>query len=120
MRDNAKSSKRMILWGGLFNYLHFGNVNPFRHYLTINELKNIGSEALIDDMRLLFSSPFEVYYYGPNSKEIVLDRLRPLSDNLELIDFKKNEVSFVPLKYDESIFLNHFNLLWINTSCIKK
>lgn len=112
MRKNAKSSKRMILWGGLYNYLHYGTDNPFRHYLTIKELKKIGSTGLIDVIKSLFSQPFEAYYYGPDEKNVLLEKIKPLTQNLELIHFEHNSKSFKPIQHKiNRIYFSHYEMI---------
>ncbi|MGL1892306.1 MAG: insulinase family protein [Spirochaetaceae bacterium] len=102
MRRNAKSSKRIILWGGLYNFLHYGKDNPFRHYLTLRELKHIGSKKLIDIIQEIFTSPFELYYYGPTSSSNLKPILKDFSNKFELKHLEKETKPFIPLKHSKA------------------
>ena len=71
-RENAKLSKRTILWSGMFNYGKYGKDNPFTYRLSEQELKKIRPNELISIIKNLFSYKQRVLYYGPdNSSEAV-------------------------------------------------
>ncbi|QEN04472.1 insulinase family protein [Thiospirochaeta perfilievii] len=112
MRENAKSSKRVILWGGLYNYLHFGKDNPFRYYLTLRELKRVGSEKLIDIIHTTFSSNFEIFYYGPSKKDSLIEKLNDFSNKLENSENTKETKIFTPKKHGKALgYFTNYNMV---------
>lgn len=112
MRKNAKSSKRMILWGGLYNYVYHGKNSPFRHYLTLKSLRSIGSEKLIKLLENLFHGAFEFYYYGPSSKDEVVRELSLLSDQLPLKETLNKRSKFTLTNHKESkFFFTHYDMV---------
>ena len=66
-REDAKLSKRTILWSGMFNYGKYGKDNPFTYRLSEQELKNIKPKELISIIKNLFSYKQRVLYYGPDN-----------------------------------------------------
>ncbi|MBK8551939.1 MAG: insulinase family protein [Ignavibacteria bacterium] len=71
-REDAKLSKRTILWSGMYNYGKYGKDNPFTYRLSEEELKNIKASELIKILKDIFSYKQRVLYYGPEStSEIV-------------------------------------------------
>jgi zinc protease len=112
LRENAKNSKRAILWGGLYNYLHYGNDNPFKYYLTIKAIKKLGKNSLIKAIGDVFTGSGEFFYYGPLSREEVQTRLEAFSDMLgyKSIEYKKK--NFTLLKYANPRFLfSHYDMV---------
>ncbi|MBN2618213.1 MAG: insulinase family protein [Spirochaetales bacterium] len=85
-RENAKNSKRVILWGALYNYIHYGKDNPFRYYIPLSKLKKIGSTEFLNTIKNAFLNPFEIYYYGPDNKDFVSNMLKDLSQKLKIED----------------------------------
>ncbi len=109
LRGNAKSNKRTILWGGMYNYLHYGKDNPFLFYLKLRELKKIGSKTLIDTLRDLFSAEFEIYYYGPGNIEHISELTRSFSQTMPYVKNETVRKVFQPQICSEpkSYFVNY-------------
>jgi len=68
-RDDAKLSKREILFNGLFSYGKYGKHSPFTNILSTDELKNLNSKELISIINSLTSFDHHVLYYGSNTPE---------------------------------------------------
>ena len=96
IRDNAKSSKRVILWGALYNALHYGKENPFRFYISLWNLRKIGRVKLLKILCNTFSSGFEVFYYGPEKSTKVVNDLTLLTSKLtnNLYDTEKKILKY--------------------------
>ncbi len=63
-RSDAKLSKRVLLFGGLYSWGVYGPDSPFRDVLSEKELKKQDPQALMDEIRRLFSLPHQIFYYG--------------------------------------------------------
>lgn len=109
LRKNAKNSKRIILWGGMFNYVHYGKKNPFKHYLKISEIRRIGLKEIVDVVKNTFLEEVEYYYNGSLDLNIVLDKINSLNESLPFngnkyhlkkFDFIKSNNRFVFANYD--------------------
>jgi len=74
-REDAKLSKRTILWSGMFNYGKYGKDNPFTYRLSEQELKNIRSKELISIIKNIFSYKQRVLYYGPESSSEAVSQI---------------------------------------------
>ncbi|MEO8665486.1 MAG: insulinase family protein [Ignavibacteria bacterium] len=74
-REDAKLSKRTILWSGMFNYGKYGKDNPFTYRLSEEELKSTKPEELINIIKELFSFHQRVLYYGPESSEKIVSSI---------------------------------------------
>lgn len=74
-REDAKLSKRTILWSAMFNYGKFGKDNPFTYRLSEKELKEIKAEELIKIIKEIFSYKQRVLYYGPESSSEIISHL---------------------------------------------
>lgn len=74
-RENAKLSKRTILWSGMFNYGKYGKDNPFTYRLSEQELKSIKPNELISIIKNLFSYKQRVLYYGPESPSTIVSEI---------------------------------------------
>lgn len=111
-RKNSKSSKRMILWGGLYNYLHYGVDNPFRYYLSISKLRAVGRKRLLNTIRDTFSTNFDLYYYGPDESSMVKGVMKRFSDNIPLKTITKQLKHFPMKEYKQSRFLfSHYDMV---------
>ena len=63
-REDAKLSKRSILYGGLLNYGQYGDDSPIKHKLDKEELNNLDANNLVAKIKDLTSYEHYIYYYG--------------------------------------------------------
>ena len=63
-REDAKLSKRSILYGGLLNYGQYGDDSPIKHKLDKEELDNLDANNLVAKIKNLTSYEHYIYYYG--------------------------------------------------------
>lgn len=108
LRKNAKSNKRLILWGAMYNQVHYGSDNPFRYYLTLRELRQIGSLQLIESIKKIFNRELEFYYYGPEDKGRVLESIKPLTNKSgDKVQFKRKEFKLLKSNRSRFLFVNY-------------
>lgn len=94
-RQDAKLSKRTILWSGMYNYAKYGKENPFTYRLSEEELKKIKPEELIRIIKNLFSIKQRVLYYGPESSDKIkslLNKYHKLPSELTTLPVKNKFV----------------------------
>ena len=63
-RENGKTQKGNILWNGLFNYGKYGENSRLRNIYTVDELKAMNPEELVDLVKELKNYKQRVFYYG--------------------------------------------------------
>ncbi len=96
-RENGKTQKSNIMWGGLMNYGLYGENSRFRDILQIDELKAISPEELVAIIKDLKNYKQRVFYYGKDidnaittieKNHIVLDELKdyPVAKKYQKID----------------------------------
>jgi len=99
-REDAKLSKREILFNGLFNYGKYGKQSPYTNIVSSEELKNLNSNELIPIINSITSFQHRVLYYGSNTPteiEAILNNLHkvpaPLLATPSPIKFEKVEAN---------------------------
>ena len=75
-RTDDKLSKNKILFEGLINYGKFGPISPFTNVLGNEELEQLTSRELLEEVHSLLQYRHRVLYYGPASSSEVLRELR--------------------------------------------
>lgn len=63
-RQDRKTDKKRILWGGLRNYGTYGENSPLRNIYTITELQKIKPKELVDKIKELKNFKQRIFYYG--------------------------------------------------------
>ncbi|MGB0892340.1 MAG: M16 family metallopeptidase, partial [Flavobacteriaceae bacterium] len=63
-RQNGKTQKGNILWGGLMNYGKYGENSRLRDILQIDELKAINPEELVNIIKGMKNFKQRIFYYG--------------------------------------------------------
>lgn len=111
LRDNAKSSKRIILWGGMYNYLHYGPGNPFKYYLRLGELKRIGFKKTTDIIKTIFSSEIDFHYEGPLTPEELTPVIRDFSNKFEFSSNTFKLKSFPFTRSEEDFLFCHYDMV---------
>jgi predicted Zn-dependent peptidase len=101
-REDAKLSKRSILWGGMVNYAKYGKENPFTYRLSEEELKSTTPEELIKVIKNLFSYKQRVLYFGPKSAEEVAASVNSSHKVPAKLKDAESEDKFTELDYDET------------------
>ncbi|TKD66120.1 pitrilysin family protein [Flavobacterium sp. ASW18X] len=68
-REETKANKGAILWNGLFSYGQYGENSPTRDIYTINELKQMQPQTLVDLIKGLKEYKHRFFYYGKDIEE---------------------------------------------------
>lgn len=63
-RNDAKSNRNQIMFGGLMNYGMFGPESSFRNIYTMEELRAINPNDLVQTIKDLKNYQHRVFYYG--------------------------------------------------------
>ncbi|WP_196892671.1 M16 family metallopeptidase [Aureivirga marina] len=63
-RQNTKTQKASILWGGLHNYGKYGENSRFRNILSYKEMMDINPQELVDLVKGIKDFKQRVFYYG--------------------------------------------------------
>jgi len=84
-REDGKTQKGNIMWGGLMNYGLYGKNSRFRDIFQIDELKNIDPEELVTIIKDLKNYKQRIFYYGKdiNNAIVALDEQHILPENLK-------------------------------------
>jgi predicted Zn-dependent peptidase len=109
-REDAKLSKRAILWSAMNNYGMYGSKSPFTNILSQSELKSIKAEELTGIIKDLTSYKHKILYYGPMevpALQAVLSKLhktpadlKPLPEETKFILRETNENIVYVVDYD--------------------
>ena len=106
-REDAKLSKRSILYGGLLNYGQYGDDSPIKHKLDKEELDNLDANNLVAKIKDLTSYEHYIYYYGRkevsevksllNMYHITPNELQPIKQSKKFseLSMDSNKVYFV-------------------------
>ncbi len=70
-REDGKTQKGNILWNGLLNYGKYGENSSLRNIYTIDELKNINPQELVDKIKNLNNFKQRAFYYGKDIEAAV-------------------------------------------------
>ncbi|WP_298543464.1 M16 family metallopeptidase [uncultured Aquimarina sp.] len=96
-RQNSKTEKSNILFGGLWNYAHYGEKSSFRNIYSLSELQKIKPQKLIDKVKELRNFKQRIFYYGKNYKAAItsIDKHHKTTNELQnypdKIEFKERE-----------------------------
>ncbi len=63
-RNDAKANRSQIMFNGLMNYGQYGPESPLRDIYTLDELKTINPEALVQVLKDLKNYKHRIFYYG--------------------------------------------------------
>lgn len=67
-RDNGKTQKENILYGGLMNYGKYGENSPLRNIIQIEEMKSYNPQELVELVKDLKNFKQRIFYYGKDLK----------------------------------------------------
>ncbi|WP_315536705.1 insulinase family protein [Prevotella koreensis] len=68
--DNKKNQQAN--YRALLNYCMYGEYNPTRNDISIDELRNTDPQAMLDMLKQLMKYEHTLLYYGPSSKESLI------------------------------------------------
>lgn len=68
-REETKSDKGAIMWNGLWEYGQFGNESRLRDIYTIEELKAVNPQELVELVKNLRNYEHHFFYYGKNEQD---------------------------------------------------
>ncbi|WP_346883255.1 insulinase family protein [uncultured Algibacter sp.] len=83
-RQNNKTSKRSILQSGLVNFAKYGENSRLRNIISVNELKSINPQELVDLTKKLKNYKQRLFYYGKdvNAAIAAVNQFHKLSGEL--------------------------------------
>ncbi|WP_425075396.1 M16 family metallopeptidase [Psychroserpens sp. S379A] len=94
-RQDGKSQKGNILYGGLMNYGKYGENSRLRNILQANELKDINPQSLVDIVKDLKNYKQRIFYYGKdvdaaltalNTNHVVPSELKDYSEPMVYVE----------------------------------
>ncbi|MEL4308425.1 M16 family metallopeptidase [Joostella sp. CR20] len=65
-REDGKANKSNILWNGLMNYGKYAENSRLRDIYTIEELKDLNPQELVEEFKALKDFKQRIFYYGNN------------------------------------------------------
>lgn len=68
-REETKANKGSIMWNGLMSYGQYGENSRLRDIYTIEELKTINPEELVDIVKDLRNYKHRLFYYGKDKEQ---------------------------------------------------
>ncbi len=68
-REETRSNKGEIMWSGLWDYGQYGENSSLRDIYTIEELKTVDPEELVETVKNLRNYEHHFFYYGKNKDE---------------------------------------------------
>ncbi len=83
-RTDAKLAKKKILFEAMTNYGKYGPSSPFTNILSNEQLEQVTSKELLDEVHKLLQYSHRVLYYGPATSSEVLSELRSVRHYPEL------------------------------------
>ncbi|MCS6989831.1 MAG: insulinase family protein [Chloroherpetonaceae bacterium] len=118
-RANQKLNKNVILNRAMASYAKYGKTSPFTYVLSESELRALSPDEMVALLRSLPSYEHRVLFYGPMTKEKLVETLsrlhrapdarRPVLPNREFpeLPIDENQVYFVnyDMKQAEILFL---------------
>ncbi len=108
-REDAKLSKRSILYGGLLNYGQYGDDSPIKHKLDKEELNNLDPNDLVAKIKELTSYQHYIYYYGRKEVDEVKSLLSKYHQTPNVLKAIKKPKNFKELSMDSNkvYFVNY-------------
>jgi len=108
-REDAKLSKRSILYGGLLNYGQYGEDSPIKHKLNKEELNNLDPNDLVAKIKDLTSYQHYIYYYGRKEVDEVKSLLSKYHQTPNVLKAIKKPKNFKELSMDSNkvYFVNY-------------
>ena len=108
-REDAKLSKRSILYGGLLNYGQYGDDSPIKHKLNKEELNNLDPNDLVAKIKDLTSYQHYIYYYGRKEVDEVKSLLSKYHQTPNVLKAIKKPKNFKELSMDSNkvYFVNY-------------
>jgi predicted Zn-dependent peptidase len=109
-REDDKLSNDVILWSAMYNYGEYGPKSPFTNILTQKELEQMKADELVQLIKGLNSFEHQVFYYGPDSKEVVAsvlnkyhnvpEKLKPVPAETKFEQQDNNETKIYVVDYE--------------------
>ncbi len=83
-RQDSKTRKQSILWGGLMNYGIYGENSSFRNIYTIAELQKVKPKELVEKVKELRNYKQRIFYYGKDVDAAItsINKNHTINDNL--------------------------------------
>lgn len=112
-REDAKLSKRSILYGGLLNYGMYGENSPIKHKFSKEELINLNPDSLVWKIKKLSSYEHYVYYYGRKDIEEIKTLLNKYHQT------PKNLKPIIPAKKFKELPTNSNKVYFVNYDMVQ-
>ncbi|WP_025740368.1 M16 family metallopeptidase [Aquimarina pacifica] len=84
-RQDGKTQKGNILWGGLMSYGKYGEHSGLRNIYTIKEMKTMNPQELVDKIKGLSELKHRIFYYGNDINGAIssLDKTHAITEDLK-------------------------------------
>ncbi len=84
-RQDGKTEKSNILWGGLMSYGKYGENSELRNIYSIKELQAMNPQELVDKIKGLYGLKQRIFYYGNDIQGAIasLDKNHVITDELQ-------------------------------------
>jgi predicted Zn-dependent peptidase len=110
-RNNAKLNKNVILTQAMMNYLKYGSDNPFKNFLSEEELKRQDPSQLTELLKNVICLPDRVTYHGQVTFE---EAFNTIQNNIKSLpaEYKKPEPKlFSEMALDKPVvYFTHYNM----------
>ncbi|MFQ5335369.1 MAG: insulinase family protein, partial [Flavobacteriales bacterium] len=74
-REDDKKNKWTILYSGLYNYARYGANSPFTDRLSVEEMKQLDPNELVEKIKSINGYKHRIFYYGQNDPTRVVELL---------------------------------------------
>lgn len=122
-REDARKSKRSILFGGMQSYALYGEDNPYKYKLSEAELKGLKAEDMTQLIKGILDYEHYIFYFGPKTiddvagaiagKHSVASELKPYP---AVKTFKHNPAPKENIVYFVDYDMTQAEILWLRNS----
>ncbi|MBT8266940.1 MAG: insulinase family protein [Bacteroidia bacterium] len=109
-RQDNKTQKGNILYGGLMNYGKYGENSRMRNIIQVSELKEISPETLVDLIKDMRNYKQRVFYYGKDVDAALsaLNELHTVDDNVKEYP---NALAFVEKETGGNVYFVDYDMV---------
>ncbi len=109
-RQDSKTQKQNILWGGLVNYGKYGENSPLRNIYTIGELQAMNPQELVDKIKELRNFKQRLFYYGKDVDKAIAAINKNHQVKSELLDYPE-ETDYTEKETGGNVFFVDYDMV---------
>jgi len=109
-RQDSKTQKGNILWGGLMNYGMYGENSPLRNIYTIAELQQINPKELVDKVKELKNYKQRIFYYGKDVNAAITALNKNHTIDANLVDYPE-PISYVQKETGGNVYFVDYDMV---------